>query len=91
MPLPAANLLNAFHRVIFRKTIYESVDVLQTDLDFWLDQYKMRRNTGGGGATARHLCVPFSIRRSPPRIKPFLIEFFNVIDATICQIDFRLI
>ncbi|CBW74839.1 Transposase [Mycetohabitans rhizoxinica HKI 454] len=40
-------MLNEFYRVTFRKKIYKSIHVLQTDLDAWLDQYNNKREHQG--------------------------------------------
>lgn len=36
-------VLNEFYRVAFRKTIYRTIEELQTDLDAWLQEYNERR------------------------------------------------
>lgn len=36
-------VLDEFFRTAFRKKFYESVDVLQTDLDVWLHYYNYER------------------------------------------------
>lgn len=40
-------MLNEFYRVVFRKTIYASVEQLQTDLDAWLTLYNEQREHQG--------------------------------------------
>jgi transposase InsO family protein len=36
-------MLNEFYRVSFRKTIYRTLEELQTDLDSWLQEYNEQR------------------------------------------------
>jgi integrase-like protein len=36
-------LLNEFYRVTFRKTFYQTLDALQTDLETYLDEYNRQR------------------------------------------------
>ena len=36
-------VLNEFYRIAFRKTIYRSIDELQTDLDDWIEGYNEQR------------------------------------------------
>jgi hypothetical protein len=38
---------NEFHRIAFRRKIYDSIQALQTDLDEWLDQYNNEREHQG--------------------------------------------
>ena len=40
-------ILGEFYQVAFRKTIYESLDELQTDLDVWLKHYNEQRTHQG--------------------------------------------
>lgn len=57
-------MLNEFYRVTFRAKIYESINVLQTDLDAWLNQYNNNGNIRDRDATARRPCAPSSMRCS---------------------------
>jgi len=40
-------MLDEFYRVTFRKKIYRSLEELQVDVDFWLDEYNQRRPHSG--------------------------------------------
>lgn len=40
-------MLNEFYRVAFRKTIYRTLEALQTDLDSWLQEYNEQRSHQG--------------------------------------------
>ena len=40
-------ILNEFYRVIFRKKIYSDLDVLQTDLDEYINRYNNERTHQG--------------------------------------------
>jgi hypothetical protein len=53
-------VLDEFYRVAFRKQVYETVEMLQADLDDWLRVYKRRGPTRGAGASARRPCRLFS-------------------------------
>ena len=40
-------MLDEFYRVAFRKKLYESLEVLQADVDQWIDQYNRERTHSG--------------------------------------------
>ena len=40
-------ILQEFYQVVFRKTLYESIEQLQNDLDEWVDTYNNDRSHQG--------------------------------------------
>ena len=40
-------ILNEFYPIVFRKRIYQSVDLLQANLDLWTESYKKERTHSG--------------------------------------------
>jgi hypothetical protein len=49
-------ILNKFNRVSFRKKIYGGLEVLQTDLDEYINHYKKERTHQGKGVRERRQC-----------------------------------
>ncbi|EEZ39130.1 ISSod13 transposase [Photobacterium damselae subsp. damselae CIP 102761] len=46
-PITAADMLNEFYQVTFRKKLYGSMEELQKDLDEWMDYYNNHRTHQG--------------------------------------------
>lgn len=52
-------ILHEFYQVTFRKTLYRSLEALQTDLDAWIEDYNQRRTHQGKMCCGRTPMVTF--------------------------------
>jgi transposase InsO family protein len=56
-------MLDEFYRVAFRKRLYDSIDMLQADLDVWMRTYNEERPLSkADGASASRRCRPSSMQ-----------------------------
>ena len=60
-------ILSEFYQIAFRKKIYEFIEMLQNDLDEWLQEYNESRPHSGsiaiGKRQCRHSWIPFHLQK----------------------------
>ena len=63
----AKTFIKQFYQIAFRKKIYEFIEMLQNDLDEWLQEYNESRPHSGsiaiGKRQCRHSWIPFHLQK----------------------------